>query len=60
MVVSKWDGMGWYGWSVCRGEKGNAYVNFVGKVEGKRPLQRMRHRWKDNVKVDHKEIGCEV
>jgi hypothetical protein len=24
----------------------------------KRPLRRPRHRWKDNIKMDLKEIGC--
>jgi len=31
---------------------------FVRKPERKRPLGRPRHRWVDNVKLDHKEIGC--
>jgi hypothetical protein len=26
------------------------------KPEGKRPLGRRRRRWKDNIKIDHKEI----
>jgi hypothetical protein len=29
----------------------------VGKPEGKRPLGRPRHRWKDNIKMDLREIG---
>ena len=29
----------------------------VGKPEGKRPLGRPRHRWKDNIKVDVQEVG---
>jgi hypothetical protein len=29
----------------------------VGKPEGKRPLGRPRFRWKDNIKMDLKEIG---
>jgi hypothetical protein len=29
----------------------------VGKPEGKRPLQRPRHRWVDNIKMDLREIG---
>jgi hypothetical protein len=28
----------------------------VGKPEGKRPLGRPRHRWKDNIKMDIKEV----
>jgi hypothetical protein len=30
----------------------------VGKPEGKRPLQRPRWRWVDNIKMDLGEIGC--
>jgi hypothetical protein len=29
----------------------------VGKPEGKRPLERPRHRWEDNIKMDFREIG---
>jgi hypothetical protein len=29
-------------------EKRNAYCILVGKLEGKRPLRRPRHRWVDN------------
>jgi hypothetical protein len=29
----------------------------VGKPEGRRPLGRPRHRWKDNIKMDLREIG---
>jgi hypothetical protein len=28
-----------------------------GKPEGKRPLERKRHRWVDNIKMDIREIG---
>jgi len=31
----------------------------VGKLEGKRPLGRPRHRWEDNIKMDLQEVGCE-
>jgi hypothetical protein len=27
----------------------------VGRLEGKRPLKRTRHRWKDNIKTDSRE-----
>jgi hypothetical protein len=33
--------------------------NFVEKPEGKRPLQRPRHRWEDNIKLGLMEVGCE-
>jgi len=29
----------------------------VGKLEGKRPLGRLRRRWEDNIKMDLTEIG---
>jgi hypothetical protein len=28
----------------------------VGKPEGKRPLEGSKHKWKDNIKMDVKEI----
>jgi len=31
----------------------------VGKPEGKRTFGRPRRRWKDNIKVDLQEVGCE-
>jgi hypothetical protein len=33
------------------------YKVLVGKPEGKRPLTRPRHRWQDNIRIDHREIG---
>jgi hypothetical protein len=38
------------------GEKMNAYRILVRKPEGKTPLGRHRHRWKDNIKMDLREI----
>jgi len=35
----------------------NSYKISVGKTEGERPLRRPRHRWKDNIRMDLKEIG---
>ena len=32
----------------------------VGKPEGKRPLERPRRRWEDNIKMDLQEVGCGV
>jgi hypothetical protein len=31
----------------------------IGKPKVKRPLRRPRHRWKDNIKMDLKEIEGE-
>jgi hypothetical protein len=41
------------------GEKNNAYGILVGKPEGKRTVERPRHRyrWVDNNKMDLREIG---
>jgi hypothetical protein len=39
------------------GEKRSAYRIFVGKPEGKRPLERPRRRWEDNIKINLREIG---
>jgi hypothetical protein len=34
-----------------------AYKILVGKSEGKRPLRRPGRRWKDNIRMDLREIG---
>jgi hypothetical protein len=39
------------------GKKRNVYRSLIGKLEGKRPLGRPRHRWIDNIKIDLLEIG---
>jgi hypothetical protein len=31
----------------------------MGKPEGKRPLGRPGRRWKDNIKMAVREVGCE-
>jgi hypothetical protein len=36
-------------------EKRNAYKILVGKPERKRPLERPRHWWMDNIKMDHRD-----
>jgi hypothetical protein len=41
------------------GEMRNAWTIFVRKPEGKRLLGRLRHRWKDNINVELREIGSE-
>jgi hypothetical protein len=38
------------------GKKRNAYRFLMGKTEGKRPLGRPRHRWENNIKIEHSEI----
>ncbi|KAJ4425754.1 hypothetical protein ANN_27377 [Periplaneta americana] len=39
------------------GESRNAYRVLVGRPEGKRPLERPRRRWEDNIKMDLREVG---
>jgi hypothetical protein len=39
------------------GEKRNAYRLLVGKPEGKRPLERPRRRWVDNIRKDLGKVG---
>jgi hypothetical protein len=42
------------------GAERDAYSDMLGKPEGKRPLRRPRHRWKDNIKMDLREIRCDL
>jgi hypothetical protein len=42
---------------VRMGEGRDAYRALVGKPEGRRPLGRPRCRWKDNLKMDLREVG---
>jgi hypothetical protein len=46
----------WGGHIVCVEEMRNVYNVLVGKCEGKRPLERPRHRWEDNIRIDLREI----
>jgi hypothetical protein len=49
--------MRWAGHVAHMGEGRNVYRVLVGKPEGKRPLERPRHRWEDGIKIDLREIG---
>jgi hypothetical protein len=49
--------MRWAGHVARMGEGRNVYRVLVGKPEGKRPLERPRRRWEDEIKMDHREIG---
>ena len=40
------------------GKRRGVYRVLVGKPEGKRPLERPRHRWEDNIKKDFQEVRC--
>jgi hypothetical protein len=48
--------MRWAGHVACMGEGRGVYGVLVGRPKGKRPLGRWRHRWKDNIKMDLREI----
>ena len=49
--------MKWAGHVAHMGEKRGVYRVLVGKLEGKRPLGRPRHRWVD-IRTDLQEVGC--
>jgi hypothetical protein len=51
--------MRWAGHVACMGEGRGVYRGLVGRPEGKRPLGRPRRRWKDNIKMDPREIGID-
>jgi hypothetical protein len=42
-----------------RGEGRGIHRVLVGKPESKRPLGRPKRRWKDNIKMDLREIGTD-
>jgi len=50
--------MRWAGHVACMGEERGVYRVLVGKPEGKRPLERPRLRWVDNIRMDLQEVGC--
>ena len=39
------------------GKSRRVYRVLVGKPEGKRPLDRPRRTWEDNIKMDIQEVG---
>jgi hypothetical protein len=41
------------------GKRRGVYRNFVGRPEGKRPLEGPRRRWEDNIKINLREIGTD-
>jgi hypothetical protein len=42
------------------GRERSVYKILVRKSEGKRPLGRFKHRWKQNIKTDLREMRCGV
>jgi len=51
-------GMRWAGHVARMGEERGVYRVLVGKPEGRRPLERHRRRWVDNIRTDLREAGC--
>jgi hypothetical protein len=49
--------MRWAGHVARMGEGRNIYRVLVGNPEGKRQLERPRHRWENGLKTDFSEIG---
>jgi len=45
-------------WHACGDEK--CIKHFDRKTQEKRPLEKLRCRCEDNIRMDMKEIGCEV
>jgi len=43
----------------CMGDRRGAYRVLVRTHDGRRPLGRPRHRWKDDIKLALKEVGWE-
>jgi hypothetical protein len=41
----------------CTGEGRKVYRFLVGKPKGKRPLERLRCRWEDGIRMDLRDIG---
>ena len=49
--------MRWEGHVAHMGQRRGVHRVLVGKPEGKRPLERPRYRWEDNIKIDLQEVG---
>jgi hypothetical protein len=45
----------WHAWEMGEGRK--LYRVLVGRPEGGRPLERLRHRWENGIKMDLRENG---
>jgi len=51
--------MRWAGLLARMCEERGVYRVLLGKSEGRRPLERPRHRWVDNIRTDLQDVGCE-
>ena len=52
--------MKWTGHVACMEQSRNSCRILVGKPEGKRPLEKSRHRSEVNNKMDLRELGCDA
>jgi hypothetical protein len=52
--------MRWAGHVARVGGERKLYKVLVGKLEGRRPLERPRHRWEDGIRMDLRQIGWGV
>jgi len=50
--------MRWAEHVALMGKGTGVYGILVGKPEGKRPLERPRRRWENNIKMSHQDVGC--
>jgi hypothetical protein len=50
--------MRWAGHVACIGDRRSVYRVLVGKLEGKSPLGRPRHRWEKNIKMNLQKVEC--
>jgi len=48
----------WAGHVAHMGEERGMYSDLLGKPEGRRPLERPRCRWVDNIRMNLQEVGC--
>jgi hypothetical protein len=51
--------MTWAGYTTRIAEMRNSHKNLAQETEWKRPPRISRHRWENNVKMDHEGTGCE-
>jgi hypothetical protein len=51
ILVIKLRRLRWAGHVAHMGDRRGAYRSLVGRPEGKRPLERPRRRWEDNIKM---------
>jgi hypothetical protein len=49
--------MRWVEHIACIEVRRGIYRVLMGKAERKRPLQRPRHRWEDNIEMDLQKVG---